>query len=147
MSPLRGSLFWSINILQRCHPYGVEEEQVKIEVRNTAHKRRRKSNAKNFTHPLTQTVDEIRPSYFFDVTCQGSVPQAITCALESESYEDAVRNAISLGGDSDTLAAIAGPIAEALHGIPDELKERAESIYLIDSPDILDVIQEMYHSQ
>lgn len=89
-------------------------------------------------------MDEIRPFYYFDVTCQGTVPQAITCALESASFEDAVRNAISLGGDSDTLAAIAGPIAEALHGIPDEFIERAESIYLMDAPDILDVIQEMY---
>ena len=100
--------------------------------------------ASEYGYDLTQTVEEIRPSYFFDVTCQGSVPQAIICALASESYEDAVRNAISLGGDSDTLAAIAGPIAEALHGIPDELQERAESIYLIDAPDMLDVIQEMY---
>lgn len=100
-----------------------------------------------YGYDLTQTVDDIRPSYIFDITCQGSVPQAITCALESESYEDAVRNAISLGGDSDTLAAIAGPIAEALHGIPEELIERAESIYLSDAPDMLDVIQEMYQSQ
>ena len=97
-----------------------------------------------YGYDLRQTVDEIRPSYFFDVTCQGSVPQAITCALESVSYEDAVRNAISLGGDSDTLAAIAGPIAEALHGIPDALKERAESVYLTDAPDILEVLEEMY---
>ena len=103
--------------------------------------------ASEYGYDLTQTVDEIRPSYFFDITCQGSVPQAITCALESENFEEAVRNAISLGGDSDTLAAIAGPIAEGLHGIPDELIERAESIYLIDAPDILDVIQEMYQSQ
>ena len=51
MSPLRGSLLRAINVLQRCHPYGVEEEQVKIGVRNTIHKRRRRSNAKNFTHP------------------------------------------------------------------------------------------------
>ena len=100
--------------------------------------------ASEYGYDLTQTVDEIRPSYFFDVTCQGAVPQAITCALESVSYEDAVRNAISLGGDADTLAAIAGSIAEARHGIPDELKERTESIYLSDAPDILDVMLEMY---
>ena len=98
-----------------------------------------------YGYDLTQTVDEIRPDYSFDLTCQGSVPQAITCALESESFEDAVRNAISLGGDSDTLAAIAGPIAEAMHGIPDELKAQAESHYLTDASDILEVIQEMYH--
>ena len=105
-------------------------------------------NLRDLGNPkLTPMVDEIRPFYFFDVTCQGSVPQAIICALASESYEDAVRNAISLGGDSDTLAAIAGPIAEALHGIPDELQERAESIYLIDAPDMLDILQEMYQFQ
>ena len=97
-----------------------------------------------YGYDLTQTVDEIRPDYYFDVTCQGSVPQAITCALESVSYEDAVRNAISLGGDADTLAAIAGSIAEALHGIPNELKERAESVYLTDAMDIFEVIQKMY---
>ena len=99
-----------------------------------------------YGYDLTQTVDEIRPSYAFDVTCQGTVPQAITCALESDSFEDAVRNAISLGGDADTLAAIAGPIAEARHGIPDEFKERTESVYLTDAPDILEVLEEMYQS-
>ncbi|MYA71039.1 ADP-ribosylglycohydrolase family protein [Candidatus Poribacteria bacterium] len=98
-----------------------------------------------YSYDLTQTVDEIRPSYFFDITCQDTVPQAITCALESVSYEDAVRNAISLGGDADTLAAIAGPIAEALHGIPNDLKAHTEDLYLTDAPDILEVMQEMYH--
>lgn len=104
----------------------------------------RQAIATEYDYDLTQTVDEIRPDYDFDVTCQGSVPQAITCALESENFEDAVRNAISLGGDADTLAAIAGPIAEALHGIPDDLKEQTESHYLTDAPDMLEVIQEMY---
>ena len=68
----------------------------------------RQTIASEYGYDLTQTVDSIRPDYAFDVTCQGTVPQAITCALESVSYEDAVRNAISLGGDADTLAAIAG---------------------------------------
>ena len=72
------------------------------------------------------------------------MPQAITCALESDSFEDAVRNAISLGGDADTLAAIAGPIAEALHGIPQDIVEQAENRYLAGVPDIREVIQEMY---
>ena len=74
------------------------------------------------------------------------MPQAITCALESVSYEDAVRNAISLGGDADTLAAIVGAIAEAMHGIPDELKRHAEDPYLTDASDMLDVIQRVYQS-
>ena len=97
-----------------------------------------------YGYDLTKTVDEIRLDYAFDVTCQGTVPQAITCALESVSYEDAVRNAISLGGDADTLAAIAGAIAEAMHGIPDEIKRQAEDRYLAEASDMLEVIQDVY---
>lgn len=69
-----------------------------------------------FGYDLSQTLDEIRPTYRFDVSCQGSVPQAITAFLESTDFEDAIRNAISLGGDSDTIACIAGSIAEAFYG-------------------------------
>ncbi|RKU11915.1 hypothetical protein C6501_11920 [Candidatus Poribacteria bacterium] len=110
-----------------------------------------------YGYDLSQTIDEIRPNYppvpppeytpgFPSlVTCMGSVPQAITCALESVSYEDAVRNAVSLGADSDTLAAIAGAIAEALHGIPDEFVEKANNHYLADAPDICEVIRKMYN--
>ena len=73
------------------------------------------------------TIDEIRPTYDYDVTCQGTVPQAMQAFFESESFEAAVRNAISIGGDSDTLAAITGAVAEAYYGIPVELKETALS--------------------
>lgn len=69
--------------------------------------------SERFGYDLSRTVDAIRPDYAFDVTCQGSVPEAIIAFLDSCSYEDAVRNAISLGGDSDTQACIAGAIAEA----------------------------------
>ncbi|MBO5788725.1 MAG: ADP-ribosylglycohydrolase family protein [Clostridia bacterium] len=75
-------------------------------------------------YPLDFTLDDIRPTYRFDVTCQGSVPQAIECFLESRSFEDAIRLAVSLGGDSDTQAAIAGSIAEAFYGIPEEIEEK-----------------------
>ena len=75
-------------------------------------------------YDLDFTVDEIRPGYSFDVTCQGSVPQAIECFLEAEDYEEAVRLAVSLGGDGDTQAAIAGAIAEAYFGIPSEIAEK-----------------------
>ena len=68
------------------------------------------------------TLEDIRDDYHFDVTCQGSVPQAIMAFLESTDYEDAVRNAISLGGDSDTQAAIAGSIAEGYYGISEEIR-------------------------
>lgn len=99
-----------------------------------------------YGYDLTRRVDEIRPDYVFSMTCQGTVPPAIISALESESYEDAVRNAVSLGGDSDTLAAIAGAIAEALHGIPDNILEAAKHRYLSEAPDMLEVISEMYEA-
>lgn len=83
-------------------------------------------------YDLSKTLDEIRPSYKYDVSCQGSVPQAITAFLESVDFEDAIRNAISIGGDSDTIAAITGSIAEAAYGIPDWIKEKAYSF--LDEP-------------
>ena len=73
------------------------------------------------------TIDEIRPVYKFNETCQGTVPQAMQAFFESTSFEDAIRNAISIGGDSDTLAAITGAVAEAYYGIPDDMKEIALS--------------------
>ncbi len=78
--------------------------------------------AQQFRYNLFRTVDQIRPEYSFDVSCQGSVPEAIIAFLDSDSYEDAIRNAVSLGGDSDTLACIAGGIAEAFYkDIPIEI--------------------------
>lgn len=76
-------------------------------------------------YPMNFTLASIRKEYHFDVTCQGSVPQAIMAFLESSDFEDAVRNAVSLGGDSDTQAAIAGSIAEAYYGIPVEIRKLA----------------------
>ncbi|MBD2301793.1 ADP-ribosylglycohydrolase family protein [Nostoc sp. FACHB-87] len=81
-----------------------------------------------FDYDLEITLDEIRPNYKFDVSCQGSVPQAIIAFLESTDYEDAIRNAISLGGDSDTIACIAGGIAQAYyHGLPPAIADQALS--------------------
>jgi ADP-ribosylglycohydrolase len=82
-----------------------------------------------FDYDLSRTLDEIRPFYRFDVTCQGSVPEAIIAFLESTSYEDAVRNAISLGGDTDTQACITGGIAQAFYGgIPKHIEAAALAI-------------------
>ena len=72
-----------------------------------------------------RTLDKIRPGYRFDVTCQGSVPEAIICFFEGNSFEEVVRLAVSLGGDSDTQAAIAGSIAAARYGVPEEIKAEA----------------------
>ncbi len=74
------------------------------------------------------TCDELRPDYEFDVSSQGTMPAVLAAFFESTSFEDAIRNAISLGGDSDTIAAITGSIAEAYWGIPDEIWEEAASV-------------------
>lgn len=84
----------------------------------------RQNIADYFGYDLSATCDEIRPDYPFDESCQGTVPQAITAFLESENFEDAIRLAVSLGGDSDTLTAITGSIAEAYYrGIPQRILE------------------------
>lgn len=90
-------------------------------------------------YDLDRTVDEIRENYRFDVTCQGSVPESIICVLEADGYEDAVRNAISLGGDADTQACIAGGIAEAMWGVPDWIQ--AEAIERLD-PTLRETVDE-----
>lgn len=75
------------------------------------------------TYDVTETVDTLRPHYRFNETCQGTVPQALTCVIYSTDFEDAIRNAISVGGDSDTLAAIVGGIAESLYkGVPSDIQ-------------------------
>ena len=100
------------------HPEGIKGAQATALAVFLARKGENKESirrhvSERFGYDLSRTVDEIRPGYAFDVTCQGSVPEAIIAFLDSCSYEDAVRNAISLGGDSDTQACIAGAIAEA----------------------------------
>ena len=90
-----------------------------------------------FGYDLNRTCDEIRPTYHHVETCQETVPEAIIAFLESVSFEDALRNAVSLGGDSDTLAAITGSIAEAAYGVPDWIEEKALSY--LDAP-LLDVV-------
>ena len=77
----------------------------------------------NFGYDLSRTCDEIRPGYHHVETCQETVPEAITAFLEGKSFEDVIRTAVSLGGDCDTLTCIAGSIAEAFYGVPEELKQ------------------------
>lgn len=78
-------------------------------------------------YPMDFTLDDIRDTYEFDGSCQGSVPQALMAFFESDGFEDAIRNAVSIGGDSDTIAAITGSIAEAYYGIPEELKKQVRA--------------------
>jgi ADP-ribosylglycohydrolase len=103
------------------HPEGIKGAQataLAVFLARTHHDKEeiRAQISQRFGYNLDRTVEDIRPTYSFDVSCQGTVPEAIVAFLDSESYEDAIRNAISLGGDSDTLACIAGGIAEAFYG-------------------------------
>ncbi len=78
-----------------------------------------------YGYDLSFTLDSIRPGYRFDVSCMGTVPPAIVAFLESTDFEDAIRNAVSIGGDSDTLAACTGAIAEAFYGVPEKMRDIA----------------------
>lgn len=119
---------WSAEVTHD-HPEGIKGAQAVAAAVYLARTKHSKQEIREYIeqhyYALDFTLDEIRPDYHFDVTCQGSVPQAIGCFLESGNFEDAVRNAVSLGGDCDTQAAMAGAIAEAYYGIPEDLKEKA----------------------
>lgn len=122
------------------HPEGIKGAQAAaaaVFLARTTHDKEliRRELTERFGYDLDRTIDEIRPSYGFNETCQRTVPEAVIAFLEAEDYEDAIRNAISLGGDADTLAAIAGGVAEGYFGsapvnlsaaametVPEELK-------------------------
>ncbi|WP_027371084.1 ADP-ribosylglycohydrolase family protein [Desulfovermiculus halophilus] len=113
------------------HPEGIKGAQAVALGLFLARQGRDKSEIRDrlqdgFGYDLQTPLERIRPGYSFDVTCQGSVPQAITAFLESTDFEDAVRNAVSLGGDSDTQACMAGALAEAYYGgIPPAIAEQS----------------------
>ena len=88
----------------------------------------RREISKRFGYNMNRTVEEIKRSYTFDISCQGSVPESIICFLDSQDFESAVRNAVSLGGDTDTMACIAGGIAEAYYGeLPSEVTREVKA--------------------
>ncbi|MBR2459812.1 MAG: ADP-ribosylglycohydrolase family protein [Clostridia bacterium] len=121
---------WSAEVTHD-HPEGIRGAQAVAAAvwmaRTGADKDEIKAYINEKYYKLDFTLDEIREDYRFDVTCQGSVPQALECFFEAESYEDAIRLAVSLGGDCDTQAAMAGAVAEAFFGIPDDLAEEGLS--------------------
>jgi ADP-ribosylglycohydrolase len=129
------------------HPHGIDGAQaVALSIflaRNGAKKTEiRREITTLFNYDLSMSIADIRPVYFFDVSCQGSVPQSIIAFLESTSVEDAIRLAVSLGGDADTMACIAGGIAEAFYKevpdlIIDEIRQRLP-------PELLTVIDSFY---
>lgn len=90
------------------------------------------------------TLDEIRETYKFNETCQDTVPQALEAFFESKNFEDAIRNAISIGGDSDTVAAICGGIAEAYYGVPEDLRKKALKFLNTELTEILVEFEEKY---
>ena len=105
---------------------GTKKEQIRARI------------SEGFGYDLNRTMESIRPGYSFDVSCQGTVPEAIIAFLDSESYEDAVRNAVSLGGDSDTLACITGGIADAFYGVPNSIWDEVQDRL---TPDLLEIVQ------
>ena len=114
------------------HPEGIKGAQATalciFMARNGASKEDiRQEIEKTFQYNLHFTCDEIRPIYRWGATCQDSVPQAIVSFLDGNDFEDSIKNAISIGGDSDTIGCITGSIAEAFFGVPVELRERAMS--------------------
>lgn len=92
-------------------------------------------------YDMARSTDEIRPVYRFNETCQETVPEALICALEADGFEAAIRLAISIGGDSDTVAAIAGPVAEARFGVPESIAEAARAKL---PGDMLEVLARLY---
>jgi ADP-ribosylglycohydrolase len=105
---------------------GVEKDQIRDEIET------------RFGYNLRRTLKEIRPNYKWDSTCPGSVPESIIAFLESTDFESAVRNAILLGGDADTMAAISGSIAEAYYGVPEEIVAEVRKRL---PADLLDVVE------
>lgn len=116
------------------HPEGIRGAQATATAVFLARSGWTKADIKNhiereFGYNLSERLDDIREWYGFDVSCQGSVPQSIIAFLEADGFEDAVRNAISLGGDADTMACIAGGIAEAFFGgVPDEIASQTLAV-------------------
>ncbi len=108
------------------HPEGIKGAQAVAAViwaaRNHWSKKRIRKYIEKEYYLLVLTCDEIRPDYHFDVSCMGTVPEAITAFLEGNDFEDVIRTAVSLGGDCDTLTCIAGGMAEAYYGVPEDLK-------------------------
>ncbi|GAK52650.1 ADP-ribosylglycohydrolase [Candidatus Moduliflexus flocculans] len=139
-------------IVSHDHPEGIKGAQavaLAVFLARTGHTKDaiRQEICLRFNYTLERTVDAVRPTYTFDVSCQGSVPEAIIAFLDSTNYEGAVRNAISLGGDSDTLACIAGAIAEAFYqDISDDLRRTAQTFLPEDMLDVLRAFEQRFSS-
>jgi len=114
---------------------GADKESIRSEIQD------------RFGYDLTRSLDAIRPAYRFDVSCQGSVPESLIAFLESIDYESAVRNAISLGGDADTMACVAGGIVQAFYGaVPKQIAREVRSRLPQGFREVLDRFESRYGS-
>lgn len=135
------------------HPEGIKGAQATAAAVFMARKGHHKTDIKRyiettFAYDLNRHINDIRPEYRFDATCQGSVPESIIAFLDSTDYEDAVRNAVSLGGDADTMACIAGGIAQAYYGgVPEEIAKQARALLDDDLRFMVDKFMEKFGLQ
>ena len=130
------------------HPEGVKGAQAIAASVFLAKQGKTKADIKayvenTFGYDLNRTIAEIRPRYEFDVSCQGSVPEAIIAFLEGNSFEEVIRLAISLGGDSDTIGAMAGAIAACVYSIPEEIAARCNALLTDELRDVMDSFMKM----
>ena len=129
------------------HPEGIAGAQALAGAVFLAKMGERKEVIRDFVsdyYSLDFTLDGIREEYQFDVSCAGSVPQAIVAFLEATGYEDAIRNAVSIGGDSDTIACMTGAVAAAFYGIPKDIREEAGPFIDGEVRNVLDRFTRLY---
>ncbi|MBR5915966.1 MAG: ADP-ribosylglycohydrolase family protein [Spirochaetia bacterium] len=142
MEMTRKAARWTAEITHN-HPFGIDGAEATAAAifmaRNGKSKQEIKDYIKEeFGYNLDRTCDQIRPDYGFDESCQGTVPEAIVAFLDSKDYEDAIRLAVSLGGDADTLACITGGIAEAYYGMSPKLIQACRDSLMPDMLAVLD---------
>ena len=132
------------------HPEGMKGAEVTAAAVYLALHGKTKEEIHTYTdafYPINFTIDEIRDVYSFDETCQGCMAQALECFYESKDFEDAIRIAISLGGDSDTIAAMTGSVAEAYYGVPNKMRFQAVSYLDSELSRIVNRFEEKYPSK
>ena len=144
-------LAYLVSCVSHNHPEGIKGAAAVAVAVYMAKTGETKDSIRQYIHdnfyPMDFTLDEIREEYEFEVSCQGSVPQSLMAFLESDSTEDAVRNAVSLGGDTDTMAAIVGSVAEAYYGIPESLRSGALAYMDETQKEILDRFESKFGSK
>ena len=147
MEETRGKARWTAEVTHN-HPEGIkgaESVAAAIFLARTGHSKEEIKDyiVSEFGYDLSRTCDEIRPGYHHVESCQETVPEAITAFLEGRDFEDVIRTAVSLGGDCDTLTCIAGSIAEAFYGVPQELEKECWERIEPEMQDVLERFDEM----